>query len=154
MAEDDDGGSNAASSLRGAVRNFLARTLVRRRLQGGFDLGTGDEDVGDEEQDAVGELPQSEELGVGGADGRRRSVNLGRRHSQRLERTSSLQTLNLGRIKSRWAKFSVSTLDLTTFSRHDEDFEVRILTKDIYILGILTSNYSIFILQYFDRIRF
>lgn len=128
MADDDyeaRGRSNsAASSLRETVRNFVTRTLVRRRVQGGFDLDVGDEDVGDEEQDAVGELPHSEELGVG-ADGRRRSVNLGRRHSQRLERASSMQTLSLGRIKSRWAKFSVSTLDLTTFNQHDEDFQVR-----------------------------
>jgi len=121
MAEN---GKRDSASLRTAVRNFVVKKLVK--VHGGFNLDEEEDEV----KDAVGELPQSEAR----EGGWRRSINLGRRPS--LQRTQSV-VMGKGKLKSRWAKFSSSTLDLSTFSSHD--LELQVFTAPFFFTFVVVS---------------
>ncbi|XP_065348909.1 pleckstrin homology domain-containing family G member 5 isoform X3 [Cloeon dipterum] len=95
MAEQAGGGR-----LKSVVKRLLPKSMVKEH--GEFSL-----DGEDEVKDTVGDLPHSES----GFSRTARRSSLQRAHSFILDKGV--------KAKSRWSKFSASTLDLSTFSSHD-----------------------------------
>ncbi|CAB3373595.1 Hypothetical predicted protein [Cloeon dipterum] len=100
MAEQAGGGR-----LKSVVKRLLPKSMVKEH--GEFSL-----DGEDEVKDTVGDLPHSES----GFSRTARRSSLQRAHSFILDKGV--------KAKSRWSKFSASTLDLSTFSSHDLEVQV------------------------------